>query len=177
MLRLLAASLVVVLALPHPRALAQARALRPDLTIKLIDGTLTFACAGPLLQRVNIGFEVKNIGAATAVSPSPFYQWVVIRDIGGGPTVPEPMWSAGGPVQLLPKQSLIYVGQPLVRQVPVFAGGVPIGFPIRYESKFVIVADPSKEILESKELNNEAGLLIKLDNKPTLTKVEGGRCN
>jgi hypothetical protein len=175
--RLLAVSLVVVLALPQPRAVAKPRALLPDLKMQLIDGTLTHSCAGPLLLRVNIGFEIKNIGAGTAVSPGPFYQWVLIRDIGGGPTVPEPMWSAGGPVQLLTKQSLTYLGQPLVRQVPVFASQVPIGFPIRYDARFAIIADPSKEILESNESNNEVGLGVRLDNKPTLTKVEGGRCN
>jgi hypothetical protein len=185
--KLLTAIVAAILVLPHPRSFAKPRALLPDLRIKPIEGTLTHSCAGPLLLRVSLSFEVQNIGTGAAVSPSPIYQWVAIRDIGGGPPVPELMWSAGGPAELAPKHSLTYTAQPLLRQFPVFTaevpvgspgpvGGIPIGFPKRYDVKFVIMADPSKSILESNELNNGVGFDVQKDNKPKLTNVEPGLC-
>jgi hypothetical protein len=184
--KLLTAVVVAMLALPHPRSFAKSRTLLPDLRIMPIDGTLAHSCAGPSLLRVTISFEVQNIGTGTAVSPSPITQWVAIRDTGGGPRVPELTWSAGGPTQLPPKQSLIYTAQPLLRQFPVFVtapgnlaglpGGIPIGFPKRYDVKFVIMADPSNSILESNELNNCVGFAVQKDNKPKPANLEPGRC-
>jgi hypothetical protein len=91
-----------------------------------------------------------------------------------------------GPTQLPPKQSLIYTAQPLLRQFPVFVtapgdfaslpGGIPIGFPKSYDVKYVIMADPSKSILETNELNNSLGSMVRLDNKPKLTDLNPGRC-
>jgi hypothetical protein len=77
---------------------------------------------------------------------------------------------------LPPKQSLIYTAQPLLRQFPVFVGGVPIGFPKRYDVNFAIIADPSNSILESNELNNGVGLRVEKTNEPKLTVIEPGRC-
>ncbi len=183
--KLLTAIVVAILVLPHPRSFAKSRTLLPDLTVDLFDGT-SFSCAGPSLLRLSITFAVRNIGTGTAVSPSPIYQWVVIGDTGGGPPVPELTWSAGGPTQLPPKQSLIYTAQPLLRQFPVFVtapgdfaslpGGIPIGFPKSYDVRYVIMADPSKSILETNELNNSLGSMVRLDNKPKLTDLNPGRC-
>jgi hypothetical protein len=163
--RLLSAVLVSILVLPHPRSFAQFFPVLPDLTVNLVEGT-SWSCAGPSLLRLFITFQLRNIGKGAAVSPGPFHQWVVIRDTGGGPSVPEPMWSTGAPAQISSGQILTYKAQPLMRQVPVFKGGVPVGFPKRYDVLFVITADPLKSILETNKLNNGLGSAIQLNNKP-----------
>jgi hypothetical protein len=152
--RLLAASLVVVLALPHPRALAQFFNF-PDLKVTLVNG-VSQSCAGFSLVRASITFQLQNIGKVAAIRPHPLFEWVVIRDAGGGPPPPELMWSTTQPAQISAGQVLTFKAQPLLRQVPTTFRG-PI-LPKNFSAFFLIEADPRNQILEINKQNNAAGL-------------------
>jgi hypothetical protein len=172
--KLLTAVAVASLGLPPPHSFAQFFPF-PDLTVK-ITGNVGTSCAGPLLMRLTIPFEIRNVGKVAAVSPSPFAQWAVILDAGGGPRVPELPWSTSGPTQLLPQKALTFKGQPLLRQVPNFVG-LPVGFPKSYQVMFNIVVDPANFILEINKDNNIVEMGILFNNKPKPANLEPARCN
>jgi hypothetical protein len=163
--RFLAALLVAILVLPHTHSFAKSRTLLPDLTVDVSD--LKYLCVGPALLRLYLTVNIRNAGKAAAVNPSPWTQWIVIRDKGGGPPPPALMWSESGPAQLPPGQFVTYKTLPILRQVPVFPGGrrVGVGFPQTYDVVCDVVADPSNSILESNENNNVHSNSLALNNK------------
>jgi hypothetical protein len=83
--RFLAALLVAIVALPQPHSLAKSRPLRPDLVVVVDVFTPHYLCVGPSLLRLLLPVSIRNAGKAAAVNPSPWTQWIEVRDKVSGP--------------------------------------------------------------------------------------------